>query len=243
MTGARLVMLDIGSTLVSGPDRGPARRIADALGMADDATRELHRTLMTTAIETPGEVAAFVRDSLEDRDDDATSIVEEVWSAQEREAQPIDGAADTLERLRERGVPLAVVSNIWKPFLTSARRHFGAFFDEHVPRELQLFSFRLGCAKPSPAIFERALHAAGVSAWDAVMVGDSYHEDIEGAASCGIATVWVLHRPANERAPLVRVLDGAAQRPSRTIGAVAQLDHELISSAVAQGEAHADHRA
>ena len=55
------------------------------------------------------------------------------------------------------------------------------------------------------------------------MVGDSYAEDIEPAAALGMSTVLVLHRPRREAADLVRVLNGEAPRPSRTIQSIAEL--------------------
>jgi FMN phosphatase YigB (HAD superfamily) len=39
--------------------------------------------------------------------------------------------------------------------------------------------------KPHPSIFERALERAGVTAIEALMVGDSFKHDIEGALSAG----------------------------------------------------------
>ena len=45
--------------------------------------------------------------------------------------------------------------------------------------------------KPSPAIFEAALECAGVSAAQAVHVGDDPLRDVQGAAAIGMRTVWV----------------------------------------------------
>ena len=45
--------------------------------------------------------------------------------------------------------------------------------------------------KPHPSIFEAALKLAGVPAADAVMVGDSLTQDIEGARRVGMRGVLV----------------------------------------------------
>jgi len=180
-----IVFFDIGETLVHGPPEGPAARIASRLGMAREEKRALHRALMTMPFETPAEVGAWLGRA------DALPAVEEVWHAQERDARPAPGAAATLTALAGDGVRIGLVSNIWKPYLSSTRRHLGDVFDELVPPELQVFSFRVGVAKPSPAIFEHALRVAGVGAEEAVMVGDSWDKDIAPAGALGMQTVHV----------------------------------------------------
>jgi putative hydrolase of the HAD superfamily len=47
-----------------------------------------------------------------------------------------------------------------------------------------------GVSKPDPKIFQIALDRAGVTAGEAVMVGDSWANDIEGARAAGIRAVW-----------------------------------------------------
>jgi HAD superfamily hydrolase (TIGR01549 family) len=48
----------------------------------------------------------------------------------------------------------------------------------------------VGVSKPDPAIFGIALARAGVTAAEAVMVGDSWTSDIVGARSAGVRAVW-----------------------------------------------------
>ena len=50
--------------------------------------------------------------------------------------------------------------------------------------------------KPHPSIFVAALQLAGVDPRDAVMVGDSVRQDIEGARRIGMKAV-LLHRSHN----------------------------------------------
>jgi HAD superfamily hydrolase (TIGR01549 family) len=184
---AELVILDIGNTLVTGPPQGPAQRIAAALGLSAGVRRELQRALMTMPFRTPAEVAAHARERLGVAHPGLDAVVADVWRRQEHEARPTARAAELLRG----GARLALLSNIWRPYLTSVRRHFGAIFDARIPRELQLFSFELGDAKPSRALFELVLDRAGVAPADAMMVGDSYASDIAPAAALGLQTVWV----------------------------------------------------
>jgi HAD superfamily hydrolase (TIGR01509 family) len=188
MSEPRLAVLDIGGTLVTGPDRGPARRIAELAGMDDGQRRALHAALMTQPFESPSAVADFTRATLGVH---AAEAIEEVWVAQLGEAEPIEGVLPALEAMLGRGLRLALLSNIWLPYLESVRRHFGDFFDEHIPEALQVFSFRAGLAKPDPRLLRRVLEAARVDPADAVMIGDSYDKDIAPAAELGMGTVRV----------------------------------------------------
>ena len=53
-----------------------------------------------------------------------------------------------------------------------------------------LISEAEGVRKPDPEIFRRALHSLGVSAEEAVMVGDNPEADIAGAKSFGMKAIW-----------------------------------------------------
>jgi len=74
-----------------------------------------------------------------------------------------------------------------------------AAFQIPTLRRLQLDAFfrplliadELRIYKPDPAIFQRALEQLGVRPEQAVMVGDNYAHDIEGAAQVGMQTIWV----------------------------------------------------
>ncbi|MCL4451687.1 MAG: HAD family hydrolase [Candidatus Thermoplasmatota archaeon] len=55
--------------------------------------------------------------------------------------------------------------------------------------------------KPEPEIFSLAMNYAGVSPEDAVMVGDSWEHDIQGAVSAGIRAVWVNRRKLESPSP------------------------------------------
>ena len=45
-------------------------------------------------------------------------------------------------------------------------------------------------AKPDPRIFAIALERLGCAAADAVMIGDSWPADIEGARAAGVRAIW-----------------------------------------------------
>ena len=104
---------------------------------------------------------------------------------------PYPDTADVLKGLHRQGIKTAVVSNI----AFDIRPAFDAiadYVDEFV------LSFEVGAVKPDAAIFETALARLGVSAADAVMVGDS--DEADGGAraiGCGFALVDPL--PTSQR--------------------------------------------
>jgi HAD superfamily hydrolase (TIGR01509 family) len=98
---------------------------------------------------------------------------------------PYPDTAEVLKGLHRQGIKTAVVSNI----AFDVRPAFVAlgvadYVDEFV------LSFEVGAVKPDAAIFETALTRLGVSAADAVMVGDS--DEADGGAraiGCGFSLV------------------------------------------------------
>ena len=90
-------------------------------------------------------------------------------------------APPALAHLREQGLTLVCVSN-WDCSLPEVldRSGLGAALDAVVT------SAAAGARKPDPSIFARALELAGTSAGEAVHVGDTAAEDVEGARAAGI---------------------------------------------------------
>jgi putative hydrolase of the HAD superfamily len=86
-----------------------------------------------------------------------------------------------LRSLRERDLGVVVVSN-WDCSLGDvlARCGLGDLIDGAVS------SAEAGARKPDPAIFEPALELAGCDANEALHVGDTAEEDVEGARAAGI---------------------------------------------------------
>ena len=75
--------------------------------------------------------------------------------------------------------------------------------------DLLMASEEAGVSKPDPAIFALALGRLGCSADEAVMVGDSWENDIVGAQRAGIRAVWFNPRgeaPPASGVPVLRAL-------------------------------------
>jgi HAD superfamily hydrolase (TIGR01549 family) len=70
-----------------------------------------------------------------------------------------------------------------------------------------VISEEAGVSKPDPAIFRIALRRARARPEEAVMVGDSWENDVLGARGAGIAAAWYRPRPivARPAEPFVRI--------------------------------------
>lgn len=100
-----------------------------------------------------------------------------------------DDALPVLRELRDRGLMLGLISNTHRS-LESFRSHFE--LDELIAAAIA--SSEHGYNKPHPSIFRTALRLLSVAPSEAVMVGDSYRHDIEGARTVGMRGV-LLRRP------------------------------------------------
>jgi HAD superfamily hydrolase (TIGR01509 family) len=221
-----IVCFDIGSTLVDGPNVGPVRRLVEALTLPKEAEIPLTRLLFTTDPGTPEGLAAAIHDYCGADPKSALQVVRELWEAQVEEAYVLPGAAETVERLRSAGLSIAFISNIWAPFYQGFRRCLPELA-QTCPAYL---SFQRGLAKPNVGLYRYALKDLEVSPSAAVMIGDTYQNDIVPASVLGMKTIWVLHRPDKEKADLVRTLNGEAPRADLTLGQIGDLLPDHIRS-------------
>lgn len=95
--------------------------------------------------------------------------------------------ADRIIRLLAAKYPLTIISNGFKEVQHYKFEHSG-LQDYFVHR---IISEEVGINKPQPEIFRIALERNNVQAEDAVMIGDSYTSDIEGAKAAGIDQIWL----------------------------------------------------
>ena len=95
-------------------------------------------------------------------------------------------AAEVVKYLAAK-YPLTIVSNGFKEVQYYKFEHSGlAPYLTHT-----LISEEVGINKPQPGIFEIALERNGVTADEAIMIGDSYSSDIAGAKAAGIDQIWI----------------------------------------------------
>jgi putative hydrolase of the HAD superfamily len=96
---------------------------------------------------------------------------------------PYADAEPVLRALRDRGLPLAIVSDVgWDLRPVFARHRLDGHFSTFV------MSYEMGVTKPAAVMFQTACAAIGVEPHEALMVGDNYRND-GGAADAGLRTL------------------------------------------------------
>jgi HAD superfamily hydrolase (TIGR01662 family) len=192
------VLLDVDFTLVRpGPELGPEAYAAlgEARGLRLDV--ELYTTARAAAIEDlerhpeldhDEEIwMRFTKDIVRGMGGDGpevANIAREIVRRWEhaRHFELYDDVVPVLAELKEQGLKIGLVSNTSRD-LDAFVRHFGIDVDAWVA------SGSHGKVKPSPLIFAAALELLEVAAEDAVMVGDSIEDDVEGARACGMRAI------------------------------------------------------
>ncbi|GAA0498791.1 HAD family hydrolase [Deinococcus depolymerans] len=101
--------------------------------------------------------------------------------------QLLPGAADVLRDLRAAGLRLAVLTNYVREVQGQKLAHFG--LDALVDAVLCVED--VPAAKPDPRAYHAACAALNVTPAQAVMVGDSWEKDVQGARRAGLRAVWV----------------------------------------------------
>ena len=109
--------------------------------------------------------------------------IEEGWGVSEN-FELFEDVLPVLQELRDADLSIAVVSN--------GIRDLHAFVAHHrLDVDAIVDSRSHGRVKPHPTIFQAALAVLAVAAEDAVMVGDSLEEDIEGARGLGMRAILI----------------------------------------------------
>jgi putative hydrolase of the HAD superfamily len=129
----------------------------------------------------------------------APQIVRWYETLRDEHRQLAPHAIDTLQTLRARGMPLALISNGNATYQRRkiAQHHLAPLFD------LILIEEEFGVAKPDPRIFVAALNHFGLVARDVWMIGDDLRFDIAAAQHVGLWTLWCdyAHQGLPEHAP------------------------------------------
>ncbi len=119
---------------------------------------------------------------------DLDEVVGELYaSSKQFTLEAYEEVPDVLRRLRDLGVTVAVCSN-WDWDLDRALDGAGlAHLIDHV-----VTSAQAGARKPHPRIYQKTLEQCGVTAAEALFVGDSWGPDVEGPLAAGLrpAHVW-----------------------------------------------------
>jgi HAD superfamily hydrolase (TIGR01549 family) len=208
------IFFDIGSTLVTGPNLSPNKEIAKILNLSYIDADQIKKIIMREEFQNPEEVCERLRSLWSELNFSHEEKIKDLWYRQENEAQEMEGATEVIQYLKSQGYKIGLISDIWVPYYKS--------FEKICPKIATLvdsatLSFREGLKKPHPGLFEKALSSLKTEPNRAVMVGDTYKNDIRPAIQLGMVTVWVLSRVEQEDEALVNVMNGKWPKPDYTI--------------------------
>ncbi|MFE7899150.1 HAD family hydrolase [Streptomyces sp. NPDC057424] len=175
------------------PGGGDPARVPEELADAwliRDRSAALHRAAYTGLARQVPLPDPALHDALYDR-----HMAPDAWA-------PYPDAVEVLRALRERGIPVGVVSNIGWDLRPVFRAHgLDPYVDTYV------LSFEHGIQKPDPRLFATACEALGADPRRTLMVGDDRRAD-GGASALGCGVHFVDHLPASDRPDGLRpVLD------------------------------------
>ena len=200
MTQLRAVLFDVDFTLAKpGPELGPEgyRRRGQQFGLELDPARyEEARAAAVEALERHPELMHDEEIWIEfterivrgmggdgERARECAVAIERAWE-EHGNFDLYEDALPVLEELRRLGLGLALVSNGVRD-LDEFVLHHGLDVDAAVCSRAH------GRIKPHETIFRAALERLGVEPGDAVMVGDSLEDDVEGARALGMRALLV----------------------------------------------------
>ncbi len=97
----------------------------------------------------------------------------------------------TLEQLNQQ-YRLALISNGRRERLIEALQHAG--LDHLFPKQSLFVPSSSRTKKPHPVLFQNSLKSMKVQPLQAIMVGNSWNNDIFGGNRCGMDTIWIQPR-------------------------------------------------
>jgi putative hydrolase of the HAD superfamily len=196
----RAVLFDVDFTLCRpGPELSPERyaRIAERHGVALDVSRyddareaaalnlKRHPELLhdETIWHRFTEEIFLGMGGPEGIASECATEIEQGWEVSEN-FELFEDALPVLEELRAAQLRLGLVSN--------GIRDLRQFVVHHrLDVDAVVGSRAHGFVKPHPTIFQAALEQLGVEPAEAVMVGDSLEEDVEGARALGLRAILI----------------------------------------------------
>lgn len=159
--------------------RNPFALLFERLGLS---SREMGHAAMTVNLDFQSLAHLFNKDKSKKVPlDDLQKLLREELNSIQLYPETIE----VLEDLRAKGYPLAVVSNLAKPYADPLKRLLGPYIDEFV------WSFEVTVAKPEREIFAVLCKRLKVLPMRVLMVGDTWESDVMGGLYYGMPAVLI----------------------------------------------------
>jgi putative hydrolase of the HAD superfamily len=108
-----------------------------------------------------------------------------------------DNIPESLARIKEAGIEIAILSNTGFINAVRMRKNLGSIgVMEHV--DYPVFSNEVGIAKPDKRIYAHVGLAAGVRPETIIHIGDNYLADYQGARSAGLQAIHIARNGESE---------------------------------------------
>jgi HAD superfamily hydrolase (TIGR01549 family) len=120
-----------------------------------------------------------------------------------------DDVLPCLDVLKRAGVRMALLSNALGHGVEEIVAHFA--LDGYMSAAIS--SLETGAVKPAPRMFSTLFGLLGVAPAEAVMVGDSMEDDVDGALACGCPAI-LLDRSGRRRDVAVPRIESLAELPA-----------------------------
>ncbi len=218
MIRPKAAIFDIGATLVTGPPVAPNKVISGLLNGVSHV--DVASVIMTTDLTCADKVCEALTARFGPMDASARAGIEQLWDSQATAAQALEGASDAVLALKERGLLIGLLSDIWNPYYESVKNALPQVVEA---ADAIVLSCRTGARKPGKDNFIRSLNELSVAPEEAVMIGDTYTHDILPALELGMRAVWVLARPDREAAEVIKVLNGEGPAPTVTVSSIGEV--------------------
>lgn len=193
MNSQKILLLDLWRTLGHSIDREPILSVQEILGynVQDKGDGRIEavpdwnfmRSCLTTDIKNPRRFLQHIAKSVGmTASREAHRRFRELLERESSGFQLYEDTRPALTRLRESGVRLGLISNLW-PFPVER-----IFVEEGLAQffEHTIYSFEAHHAKPEREIFLKALDLFGAPAQDVLMVGDNPVNDGAAAMAVGM---------------------------------------------------------
>ncbi len=200
MRAPRVVLFDVGGTLIDGPALDLGRRIATALGLGAEPADVVSRLVLRGRFTSAHDLAERLQREL-GLADEPTALVRELWDAARDDLAEVTFAETCIAALSTAGAKIGIVADLSSPAVEGFRIACPGIVSWI---EAWTLSCEHGHTKPSPTIFQAALDTLGVAPAHALMVGDSLEDDVAPALALGMSAVW-LRRAEAGPAPAVPV--------------------------------------
>ena len=189
----KAVLFDLYGTLVRlQRDRVPYMQLYRKVGF-----KNLLRESMTVESPTLIELCSL----LDVKPTDDIADLQSDLEADIQSAVTFTNALSTLNKLKEKHLRIAVISNLATPYKSV---YYNLGLDQLV--DFSVFSCEIGVTKPDPRIYEAALSLLEVDGKDTIMIGDSMQSDVIGPSACGIKGILIDRSKNNSNENVISTL-------------------------------------